>query len=66
MGVHEAWNLRWANDRGAALPQHEAATAGEWLLEWLDDGVLGGAALCGHLRLPQLGLYEICEQVLAS
>jgi hypothetical protein len=66
VGVHEAWNLRWANDRGAALPQHEPATAGEWLMEWLEDGVLAGAALSGHLRMPQLGLYEICDQVLAS
>jgi hypothetical protein len=66
VGIHEAWNLRWANDRGAALPQHDPATAGEWLMEWLEDGVLAGAALSGHLRLPQLGLYEICDQVLAS
>jgi hypothetical protein len=66
VGVHEAWNLRWANDRGAALPQHDPALAGEWLTEWIDDGVLAGAALNGFWRLPQLGLYEICDQVLAS
>jgi hypothetical protein len=66
VGVHEAWNLRWASDRGAALPQHDPALAGEWLSEWLEDGVLAGAALSGYWRLPQLGLYEICDQVLAS
>jgi hypothetical protein len=66
VGVHEEWNLRWANDRGAALPQHDPATAGDWLTEWLEDGVLAGAALSGYLRLPQFGLYEICDQVLAS
>jgi hypothetical protein len=66
VGVHEGWNLRWANDRGAALPQHDPVLAGEWLTEWLEDGVLAGAALNGYWRLPQLGLYEICDQVLAS
>jgi len=39
------------------------ASAGEWLIEWLEDGVLAGAALNGYSRLPQLGLYEICEAV---
>ena len=66
VGVHESWNLRWASDRGAALPQHDPALAGEWLIEWLEDGVLAGAALSGYWRLPQMGLYEICDQVLAS
>jgi UDP-N-acetylglucosamine:LPS N-acetylglucosamine transferase len=64
VGVHEEWNLRWAADRGAALSQHDPAFAGEWLLEWLEDGVLSGAALNGFLRLPQLGLYDICDQVM--
>jgi UDP-N-acetylglucosamine:LPS N-acetylglucosamine transferase len=63
VGVHEAWNLRWASDRGAALPQHQPETAGEWLLEWVESGVLAGAALSGFLRLPQLGLYDIIDQV---
>ena len=63
VGVHENWNLRWAADRGAALPQHDPALAGEWLLEWLEDGVLAGAALSGAQRLPALGLYQIAEEV---
>ncbi|HEY2030713.1 MAG TPA: hypothetical protein VGH20_16060 [Myxococcales bacterium] len=63
VGVHEAWNLRWATDRGAALVQHDPRFAGEWLLEWLQAGVLAGAALNGFLRLPQTGLYDICDQV---
>lgn len=63
VGVHEAWNLRWAADRGAALPQHEPSNAGEWLLEWLEDGVLAGAALSGYLRLPSDGLYRIASEI---
>jgi UDP-N-acetylglucosamine:LPS N-acetylglucosamine transferase len=62
VGVHEQWNLRWAADRGAALPQHEPESSGEWLLEWLEDGVLLSAAEAG-LRLPSRGLYEICDEL---
>ena len=61
VGVHEEWNLRWAADRGAALPEHDPRFAGEWLLEWLEDGVLAGAAKAGYERLPQMGLYEIAD-----
>lgn len=63
VGVHEGWNLRWATDRGAALPQHDPALAGEWLQEWIEDGVLAGAALSGAQRLPALGLYQIAEEL---
>jgi hypothetical protein len=63
VGVHESWNLRWATERGAALPQHDPAAAGEWLMEWLEDGVLAGAAQAGFTRLPQLGLYEILSEL---
>src|SRR5207237_6946906 len=61
VGVHEQWNLRWATDRGAALPQHDPAAAGDCLLEWLEDGVLASAAEAG-LKLPSDGLYEIANQ----
>jgi hypothetical protein len=62
VGAHETYNLRWATDRGAALPQHDPAVAGDWLLEWLEDGVLASAAEAG-MCLPQMGLYEIVDQV---
>ncbi len=63
VGVHENWNLRWAVDRGAALPQHDPASAGGWLQEWIEDGVLAGAAWSGYTHLPQLGLYEIGDTI---
>jgi UDP-N-acetylglucosamine:LPS N-acetylglucosamine transferase len=63
VGVHESWNLRWATDRGAALHQHEPTLAGGWLQEWLEDGVLASAAWAGYERLPQLGLYEIADEL---
>ncbi|MFN2546047.1 MAG: hypothetical protein ABR567_01300 [Myxococcales bacterium] len=63
VGVHESWNLRWASDRGAALAQHEPAAAGDWLQEWLEDGVLANAAWAGYRRLPRRGLYRIAEEL---
>src|SRR4051812_2553183 len=62
VGAHEACNLRWATDRGAALPQHDPASAGEWLVEWAQDGVLASAAEAG-MCLPQMGVYDIADQV---
>src|SRR5438067_4801990 len=62
VGAHETCNLRWATDRGAALPQHDPAVAGDWLLEWVEDGVLASAAEAG-ICLPQMGVYEITDQV---
>ena len=59
VGVHESWNQRWATDNGAALPQHDPATAADWLQEWLEDGTLASAAWGGFNFLPKLGLYEI-------
>ena len=66
VGVHEAWNVRWAADRGAALPQHDPAAAGDWLQEWLEDGVLASAAWAGYTRLPSGGLYRIAEELAQS
>jgi hypothetical protein len=63
VGVHEKWNLRWATDRGAGLPQHDPLAAGEWLTEWIEDGALAGAAWAGYTRLPQFGLYEIIDEL---
>ena len=62
MGAHEERNLRWATDRGAALPQHDPENAGQWLLEWVEDGVLASAAESG-MCLPQTGVYDIADQV---
>ena len=61
VGVHEAWNQRWAVERGAALQQYAPATAGEWLGEWLKDGTLANAAWNGFNALPSLGLYDIAD-----
>jgi hypothetical protein len=63
VGVHEACNRRWAEEWGAALPQGEPSHAGEWLLDWLEDGVLAACAWAGFRHLPNKGLYKIAEAV---
>lgn len=63
LGVQERANTRWVLDRGAAIPQGDPRHAGSWLLEWIEDGVLAGAAFSGHLRLPYDGSRRIAELV---
>jgi hypothetical protein len=59
VGTQEIYNRRWAIESGAALEQRDLRFSGEWLGEWLDDGVLAGAAWNGFTRLPTRGLYRI-------
>jgi hypothetical protein len=61
VGVHERYNRRWAREAGAGLKQRDARFASEWLLDWLTDGTLAGAAWAGYMRLPKLGLYRALE-----
>ena len=62
IGVHEAYNRRWAIEAGAGVKQREPAFAAEWLDDWLADGTLAGAAWSGYMRLPKFGLYRILEE----
>jgi hypothetical protein len=50
VGVQEWINRRWAQERGFALRQHQPDHVGEWLFEWLEEGVLAAAALSGFLH----------------
>lgn len=63
VGVHESYNRRWAREHGACLKQRDARFAHQWLVEWLDDGLLAGAAWSGYLRLPKFGLQQIRQLV---
>lgn len=66
VGVHERYNRRHARERGAGLKQRDAAHAGQWIMEWLEEGVLAAAAWAGHLMLPSSGTYRIAEIVAAT
>jgi hypothetical protein len=61
VGVHEWYNRRWARESGAGLKQRDARYAGQWLKEWLEDGILAAAAWSGFMRLPKFGLYRIAR-----
>ncbi len=63
VGAHERFNRRWAIQRGAGLKQYSPGTAGEWLIEWLQEGILAGAAWSGYRRLPRRGTANIVEVV---
>ncbi len=63
VGVHEGYNRRWLLEAGAGLAQRDPRHTGDWLVEWLEDGTLAGAAWAGFRRLPKRGLYRIVEQL---
>ena len=45
------------------LEPRDLRFAGDWIIEWLNDGTLASAAWTGFLRLPKLGLYRIPDEV---
>jgi len=63
VGEQEHYNLRWALEAGAALPQRDPDHAAHWLAEWLADGTLAATAWNGFTRLPRRGLYRIAARV---
>ncbi len=63
LGAHERFNRRWAIQRGAGLKQYSPGTGGQWLVEWLHEGILAGVAWSGHRRLPRRGTANILQVV---
>jgi hypothetical protein len=59
VGIHEAYNRRFARENGAALKQRDPSVIAERLRELLEDGHFATAAWAGYRRLPHGGLYEI-------
>jgi hypothetical protein len=59
VGIHEAYNRRFARENGAALKQRDPSVIAERLRELLEDGHLATAAWAGYRRMPHRGLYEI-------
>ncbi len=63
VGAHERFNRRWAIQRGAGVKQYSPGAAGQWLREWLEEGILAGAAWNGYRRLPRRGTANVLEVV---
>jgi hypothetical protein len=63
VGAHERFNRRWLREHGVGLKQQSAAHADSWLTEWLEDGVLAGAAWAGFSRLPKTGTHKIAAHL---
>jgi len=66
VGIHEAYNRRFAIENGAALRQRDPTVIGERLRELLEDGHLAMAAWSGYRRIPHRGLYEIEKRLLLA
>jgi UDP-N-acetylglucosamine:LPS N-acetylglucosamine transferase len=63
VGAHEAENLAWLVEHGAALAQPPLGELAGRLADWLDDGVLAGCAWNGLLRLPGDGTGNIVRAI---
>jgi hypothetical protein len=66
VGIHEAYNRRFARENGAALKQRDPSVIAERLRELLEDGHFATAAWAGYRRMPHRGLYEIERRVLGK
>jgi hypothetical protein len=66
VGIHEAYNRRFARENGAALKQRNPSVIAERLRELLEDGHFATAAWAGYRRIPHRGLYEIHKRVSAA
>jgi hypothetical protein len=66
VGVHERYNRRWVMEGGAGFKQNDPRFAGQWVLDWLNDGTLAAGAWSGFLRLPKVGSHRIADLVRTS
>lgn len=63
VGAHERFNRKWLRQCGAGLKQGNPRHAAHWLTEWLEDGVLAGAAWSAFTRLPKDGTHRIVDRL---
>ncbi len=63
LGAHERYNRRWLREQGIGFKQQAPEHAAEWLTEWLQNGMLAGAAFSGFMRLPKLGAQRIADTI---
>jgi hypothetical protein len=59
IGSQEDFNASWLLKMGAGIAQNEPLAAGEWLIDWLDNGWLAEAAMQGYVEGNYQGLKNI-------
>lgn len=61
IGPHEVANKRWLTELGAGVNQEDPRYCGEWMIDYLVDGIYAQAAWDGFLYARKLGVYKILE-----
>ena len=61
VGSQEDFNRRWLIQIGGGLEQLDPKYANEWLMDWIDSGVLARAAWNGFIEAPTHGAYRIAD-----
>ena len=59
IGPQEEGNREWLIGTGAGLAQKDPRYCSEWIMDWMDDGVLAGAAWNGYRNVEKNGVSNI-------
>jgi len=65
LGSHEEFNRDWLRMMGAGFMQEPPCHAGEWLVEWLQKGLLAEAAFDAYNKVPHQGTENIKKLLFA-
>jgi hypothetical protein len=63
IGPQEEGNREWLLGVGAGLPQKDPRYCGEWLKDWMDEGILAKAAWNGYRNVEKNGTFNILQVV---
>ena len=61
IGPHEAYNLSWLKDVGAAVDQQDPRYCSEWIGDMLNSGIFAQRAWNGFLYARKAGTYKILQ-----
>ncbi|MBI2548995.1 hypothetical protein HYW21_06610 [Candidatus Woesearchaeota archaeon] len=66
LGAHEVYNQQWLMHIGGGIPQESPTFASEWLMEWIQKGILAKAAWQGYMEAPKYGTTNIKKLLFAK
>lgn len=59
IGSQEKMNLEWITKIGAGYKQKKVDFMPQWLMDWINEGILAEAALEGFVEAPRHGTFNI-------
>lgn len=59
IGSQEKFNRTWLLATGAGIEQEDAKYAGEWIFDWLEEGIFMESAIKGYFEAEKFGTFNI-------